>query len=88
MVSYSLAQLTDLSPQQLLGWEQLLCADAIFASPYFRPDFMRAMSRIGHRVEVLLLEEQNQLVGLLPFERTRWNVGRPVGALCRTFMAC
>jgi CelD/BcsL family acetyltransferase involved in cellulose biosynthesis len=49
------------------------------ASPYFRPEFSQALGAVRRHVEVAVLEQAGKAMGFLPFERSRWNHGQPVG---------
>src|SRR5262249_474304 len=48
-------------------------------SPYFRPEFTLDVAASRDDAEVAVFEQDSEPVGFLPFLRTRWGVGRPVG---------
>ena len=85
MTTYTLIPFAQLTSRQRLAWDELQRTNPAFNSPYFRHEFMAAMHAVGYRVEVLVMEEAEQIVGLLPFERTYWNIGRPVGGTLSDF---
>jgi len=79
-------QLTD---DHVKTWIELLRADASLASPYLRPEFTQAVAAIRADVEVAIAEDQGETVGFFPFQRSRRNVGRPVGGRlsdCQAFI--
>ncbi len=57
-------------------------------SPYFRPEFTQAVSRVRDDVEIAVLEAAGQTVGFLPFQRGRMNMGKPVGGKLCDFHGC
>lgn len=59
-------------------WHLLQQSNPLLASPYFRPEFFQAMVAIGRPFEVAVVQQQGQVVGLFPFERRRFDAGRPV----------
>jgi CelD/BcsL family acetyltransferase involved in cellulose biosynthesis len=61
-------------------WHDILAATPELAGPYFRPEFIAVVAAERPRVEVAVLEDAGQIVGFFPFERSRWNVARPVGS--------
>lgn len=48
-------------------------------SPYFTPEFTRAVAEVRSDVEIAQLFDGGELVGVFPFQRGRLNLGRPVG---------
>jgi CelD/BcsL family acetyltransferase involved in cellulose biosynthesis len=68
-----------LTPDHLEAWSRLQRDDSAVDSPYFRPEFTRAVAAVRGDVEVALLEEDSEPVGFFPFQRGRWGIGRPVG---------
>jgi CelD/BcsL family acetyltransferase involved in cellulose biosynthesis len=68
-----------LTPEQVQAWDQLQRCNPTLDSPYFRPEFTRAVAAVRPNVEVAVLEEGGEPVGFFPFQRGRWGVGKPVG---------
>ena len=60
-------------------WSELQQADPALASPYFRPEFTQAVASVRGDVEVAVMEQDDQIVGFFPYQRSRWNVAGPVG---------
>jgi CelD/BcsL family acetyltransferase involved in cellulose biosynthesis len=75
----------ELTAEQVSIWSQLQRADNAVASPYFRPEFTLAVSRVRDDVEVAVLYEGSEIVGFFPFQRSRFNVGKPVGGRLSDF---
>jgi len=68
-----------MTPAHVLAWSRLQRADAAVDSPFLRPEFTQAVASVREGVEVAVLEEDGEPVGFFPFQRTRWNLGKPVG---------
>lgn len=75
----------ELTTEQLSIWSQLQRADKAVDSPYFRPEFTLAVSSVRTDVEVAVLHEGREIVGFFPFQRNRFNVGKPVGGRLSDF---
>ena len=69
----------ELTAEQVAVWSGLQRADASLDSPYFHPEFTRAVATVRSDVEVGLLEDGGRTVGFFPFQRGRRNVAGPVG---------
>jgi len=81
-----------LSPSQLttddLGaWSTFQRDNPLLASPYFCPEFTLAVDAVRNDVEVAVMREADKPVGFLPYQRTMWNRGRPVGGRLSDFQA-
>ncbi len=68
-----------LSDSEFEVWDRIQRGNPTLASPYFRPEFARAVNAARQDVEVAVLRENGRPVGFLPFHRTAWNSGRPLG---------
>lgn len=69
----------ELPPGHLETWATVQQADPTLDSPFFRPEFTRAVAAVRKDVWVALLEEGGGPVGFFPFQRGRFGAGRPVG---------
>jgi CelD/BcsL family acetyltransferase involved in cellulose biosynthesis len=68
--------------QDLEGvWLKCQRANPTLTSPYFHPEFTRAIAAVRTDVEIAIVEEGNRLVALFPFQRHRRDVGIPVGGI-------
>jgi len=70
---------TDLSDLQIAQWRELQQTDPALNSPFYTPDFAKAIHRAGKAVYVALFKKNDQLRGVLPFHRGRLGTGIPVG---------
>ena len=77
----------ELSPELLARWREILHASPDLASPFFRPEFVQIAARVRPRVQVAVLRKAGQVVGFFPFERTAWNIARPVGGSMSDYQA-
>src|SRR5262249_3660230 len=70
-----------LTPEQFEAWGDAQQADPALESPYFRPEFTRAVAAVrpGH-VWVGGVEDGGAPVGVFPVGRRGWGMARPVGA--------
>jgi CelD/BcsL family acetyltransferase involved in cellulose biosynthesis len=68
-----------LTDEHVATWSRLQRANPALESPYFRPEFTRAVAEVCDNVEVAVLEQDGKPVGFFPFQRTRLNTARPVG---------
>ena len=75
----------ELTAEQVSIWSQLQRADKTVDSPYFRPEFTLTVSSVRDDVEVAVLYEGGEIVGFFPFQRNRFNVGKPVGGRLSDF---
>ncbi|MBN2476312.1 MAG: GNAT family N-acetyltransferase [Pirellulales bacterium] len=72
-----------LGSEQVALWSEIQRANPSLASPYFRPEYVRAVASVRKGVAVGILEEAGRTVGFFPFQHGRWKIGRPVGTpLC------
>ncbi len=75
----------ELTAEQVSIWSQLQRADKAVDSPYFRPEFTLTAASVRNDVEVAVLYEGGEIVGFFPFQRNRFNVGKPVGGRLSDF---
>jgi len=68
-----------LTPREWEAWSTLQLADPTLVSPYFRPEFTQAVAAVRSDVEVAILSDENEPIGFFPFQRSRLNLGKPVG---------
>lgn len=70
---------TDLSERDIADWRALQQADPAHNSPFYAPDFSRAIHLAGKPVHVALISHDQKLVGVFPFHKGRLGTGVPVG---------
>ena len=60
-------------------WREAQASSPHIDNPYFCPEFTSLVSSFRDDVYVAVIEDQGAIVGVLPFQRTRWGAGRPAG---------
>jgi CelD/BcsL family acetyltransferase involved in cellulose biosynthesis len=63
----------------ILKWIEMRRKNPTLDSPYFHPKFTSIVARARSNVEVAVIEENNKVVALFPFQRTSKQMGAPVG---------
>jgi CelD/BcsL family acetyltransferase involved in cellulose biosynthesis len=72
-----------LSPELFTLWEELHDADGGLSGPFLHPAYARAAGQVRDGVEIGVITNQDEVVGFLPYQRSRFGVGGPVGSrLC------
>ncbi|MCA9067730.1 MAG: GNAT family N-acetyltransferase, partial [Planctomycetaceae bacterium] len=74
-----------LSADHREAWDHLQCAWPLFDSPYFRPEFLRAVASVRPNVEIAVLKQAGELVGFFPFERGIMGTAQPLGNVLSDF---
>jgi CelD/BcsL family acetyltransferase involved in cellulose biosynthesis len=83
MLKPHLLRSEELTAPELTAWDRLQRASAAYSSPFFRPEWVRAVATVRDNVEIAVLEERGEVVGFFPFQRHFGCVARPVGGpLC------
>jgi len=85
MIEFRLIRPDDLKAEELALWDQLQREHREFESPYFRPEFARAVAAGRDDVEIAVIEEAGKAVGFFPFQRSPLNLGKPVGGRLSDF---
>lgn len=62
------------------AWVKLQQSSVELQSPFLRPEFTSAVAAVRPDVEVAVLHDGGRAAGFFPFQRSKWNVGRPVGS--------
>ena len=75
----------DLTTDLIGAWSRIQQADSALHNPFCRPEFTQAVGNVRDDVEVAILLQGDRPVGFLPFERSRFNIGRPVGGRVNNF---
>jgi CelD/BcsL family acetyltransferase involved in cellulose biosynthesis len=75
----------ELSADHVAAWKDIQSADPSVDSPFFRPEFAQAVAAVRDDAEVAVMEQVGQPVGFFPFQRSRGNVGRPIGGRLSDF---
>jgi CelD/BcsL family acetyltransferase involved in cellulose biosynthesis len=78
-MKYDVIKGRELADDLAQSWSEIQQRSHELASPYFRPELTRIISRAKDDVYVTILENAGRVVGFFPFHRQRGGVGRPVG---------
>src|SRR5688572_1190421 len=75
--------LAELPPETLDVWSSLADRDEFLEGPFLHPAYSATVARVRPGVEIGVIAQDGEAAGFVPFERTRFGVGRPVGGrLC------
>lgn len=69
----------DLSCSDIARWRELQAASPHLRSPFFSPEFTRAIAEARGDVSVAVLRSNREIVGFFPFHRLAGGVAKPVG---------
>jgi CelD/BcsL family acetyltransferase involved in cellulose biosynthesis len=76
---------TQLGPDHIKAWRELLKDLPWLDSPYFQPEFTQLVASVRPDVEVAFIESEGRLAGIFPYQRGRFGQGRPVGGRLSDF---
>jgi len=82
--TYQCISVQDLNDLLIDRWREILVNNDAFRSPYFQPEFVLALDEVNvpRRPEVVVIRQNDRVVGFFPFQRSRLDGGKPVaGAL-------
>lgn len=68
-----------LTPHHIAQWSRIQASDTTLATPFLSPEFTQIVASVRDDVHVGVLQDDETIVGLFPFQRGRWGSGRPVG---------
>lgn len=72
-------RMQELSAEELGVWDALQRSEPALCSPYFRPEYVAAVSAVRPRTEVAVIRDGGTPVGFFPYERQRFDIAGPVG---------
>jgi CelD/BcsL family acetyltransferase involved in cellulose biosynthesis len=78
-VSYRLIAAHELDAGLLAAWRSIQEREPRFESPYFCPEFTRAVGAVRDDVRVVVIENDGRPAGFFPHQRAAWGRGSPVG---------
>lgn len=61
------------------SWEKLRQADTVYRSPFFSPDFARAVGAVREDARIGVFERDGRCVGILPFQSLNRSTLAPIG---------
>ncbi|MFT7642780.1 MAG: CelD/BcsL family acetyltransferase involved in cellulose biosynthesis, partial [Pirellulaceae bacterium] len=68
-------------------WAHWQATNPELISPYFHPDFARAVGSVRDDVEVAVLSKAGETVGLFPYQRTKHHAAKPLGGRLSDYQA-
>lgn len=77
----------NLTADVLNRWDEIVRSTPAFTSPFFRPEYVQAVSRLRQNVEVGIIRNGDEVLGIFPFERVAGCVARPVGGRLSDYQA-
>src|SRR6185503_1579111 len=69
----------DLDVGLIAAWRSIQEREPRFESPYFCPEFTRAVGSVRDDVRVVVIENDGRPAGFFPHQRAAWGRGSPVG---------
>ena len=69
----------DLDVGLIAAWRSIQEREPRFESPYFCPEFTRAVGSVRDDVRVVVIENDGRPAGFFPHQRAAWGRGGPVG---------
>lgn len=69
-----------ISGEILKRWTIFQKKNPVIQSPFFSPGFLQTVAAARNDVEVAVLEDAGEIVGLFPYERRRFDIAGPVGS--------
>jgi CelD/BcsL family acetyltransferase involved in cellulose biosynthesis len=76
---YFLIHAKELDPGLVAAWRAIQEREPRFESPYFCPEFTRAVGGVRDDVRVVVIENDGRPAGFFPHQRAAWGRGSPVG---------
>jgi CelD/BcsL family acetyltransferase involved in cellulose biosynthesis len=78
-VDYFLIKPEELDATLVAAWRSIQEREPRFESPYFCPEFTRAVATVRDDVRVVVIENDGRPAGFFPHQRAAWGRGSPVG---------
>jgi len=78
-VSYRVIAAHELDAGLVAAWRSIQEREPRFESPYFCPEFTRAVGAVRDDVRVVVIENDGRPAGFFPHQRAAWGRGSPVG---------
>lgn len=83
--TYEVIPARSLTPAHVAAWRALIPQTGDWSSPFFRPEYTRAVAAVREAIDVCVIRRGQEIVGFFPFERVDRTVGRPVGGSMSNF---
>src|SRR5882672_7586353 len=78
-VSYRLIAAHELDAGLVAAWRSIQEREPRFESPYFCPEFTRAVGAVRDDLRVVVIENDGRPAGFFPHQRAAWGRASPVG---------
>lgn len=75
----SLLKYSELPDVLLDRWKSFCVAGTVYDSPFYAPQFTRAVAQVREDVRIAVFERGGDVIGFLPFHLTRSGNGKPIG---------
>jgi CelD/BcsL family acetyltransferase involved in cellulose biosynthesis len=79
-MNVSVVRPQDLGASEVTAWRRMQRSGGDLDNPFLSPAFTIAAGRVRPNARVAVLEEENDIVGFVPFEQSRFRIGRPIAA--------
>jgi CelD/BcsL family acetyltransferase involved in cellulose biosynthesis len=79
MIAVRICDVAELDSPDWALWNDIVRVNPLLESPYFRPEFIRAVAAVRTDVEVARLSEGGRTIGFFPFQRGNLSIGKPIG---------
>ncbi len=76
---YTVIKGRELSEALATRWAEIQSNHAVFASPYFRPEYIQALAAARDDLRICILQSSDGVVGFFPFHHGCGGMGRPAG---------
>ena len=80
-------KIADLTSTHWESWQHWQGTNDELISPYFHPDFAKAVANVRDDVEVAVMTQSGETVGLFPFQRSRGKYGKPLAGRLSDYQA-
>lgn len=78
MITVRLCDVSELDTPDWAVWNDIVQSTPLLESPYFRPEFTRAVAAVRTDVEIGRLTVCGRTIGFFPFQRGNLNIGKPI----------
>lgn len=78
-MTYQVIAVNELDTTLIDTWHAIQSKNSIFASPYFCSEFTQLVGEVRNDVRIVIIKNDNRIVGFFPFQRSFPGMGKPVG---------
>jgi CelD/BcsL family acetyltransferase involved in cellulose biosynthesis len=79
MIAARICDVGELDTPDWTLWNDIVQSNPLLESPYFRPEFTRAVAAVRTDVKIARLSDGNRTIGFFPYQRGSLNIGKPIG---------